>query len=425
MISRTIRAVALTLAAAAAMASYAQAQQTPPTAAAPDTSSTALMPEEDQNFIFNPRGRRDPFEPPYARVGSERRAAPSLGSRETISRASKLLDDLAQAAKAKNVGHFAAIYENLTRLLDTKFTSDELRIYAMEIGRRARQMKEEMGDFEQNMAIESLLQAAAKRLLDLQTQIQRGQFDAVREVYQTIVRDLTAPNITDATLKQRRDELLLRAGSLVSQADAAVARDLLARSESILGAMKESLQKEKFEEVINEFQSLKNRLGVLNLTNEPLKQSRDKLLGEAAEVARQAEIGAVMREIKKAESTLAQMKAALEAAEFGAVNAGYQKIQEALKQLKVTDPVLSERKADMLEKAAALDRSAKIRTEFLGRDVKVNGIAWSPTNPAAIINGRAYAEGDAVDDLTRVEKIGKADVVFKYKGESVARGLSQ
>jgi len=289
------------------------------------------------------------------------------------------------------------------------------------MGRHARQLKEQMGGYEQNVVAETALQNAEKRVLDLQAQIQRGEFGQVKETYQGLVHDLTALNIADEALKQRRDELLLRVGRLVSQADAAIARDLLARGQAIVATMKDKLQKEKFEEVITEFQNLKNRLGALSLTDDQLKQSRDKLLGEASEVARQAEIGAVMREMKKAEAILAKMTAALDASDFGAVNTGYQSIQEILKPLQVTDPALIERKAEMLEKAAALDRSAKIRTEFLGRDVAISGIAWSPTNPAAIINGRTYVEGDAMDDVTRIEKISKSDITFKYKGESVTK----
>jgi hypothetical protein len=344
-----------------------------------------------------------------------------IGTRDTINRAAKLLDDLAQAAKAKNAARFKTLYDNLTRLLDTKFTSEELKIWAMEMGRSARQLKDEMGNYEQNMAAESVLQSAEKRVLDLQTQLQQGKFEQVKETYQGVVRDLTALNTADDTLKQKRDELLLRAGRIVSQADAIIARDLLARGQALLAAMKDKLQKDKFEEVIAEFQNLKNRLGALSLTDSQLKQSRDKLMVEAADVAHQAEIGAVMREIKKADAVLAKMSSALDANDFGAVSAAYQNIQEILKPLKMTEPPLIERKAEMLEKAGALDRSAKIRMEFLGREVKISGIAWSPTNPAAIINGRSYGEGDAMDDVTRIEKIGRSDVTFKYKGESVTK----
>jgi type II secretory pathway component PulC len=78
----------------------------------------------------------------------------------------------------------------------------------------------------------------------------------------------------------------------------------------------------------------------------------------------------------------------------------------------------------MLERAASLDRSANIRREFLGRKIVISGIAWSPTSPAAIVNGRTYGEGDALDEATRVEKIARSEIVFKYKGESVAVGAS-
>ena len=377
---------------------------------------------EDQTFVFSPRGRRDPFEPPFARAGSDRKTGKEIvGTRDTINRAAKLLEELNQAAKAKNAAHFKAIYDNLTQILNTKFTSEELRIWSLEMSRTARKLKDEMGSYEQNMAAETVLQDAEKRILDLQTQIQQGRFEQVKEIYQSVMHDLTGLNLTEEALKQRRDEMLARAGRLVSQADAAIARDLLARGESLLAGMKDKLQKEKFEEVLAEFQNLQNRLGALSLTDDQLKQSRDKLLGEAEQVAHQAEIGAVMREMKKAESILARMSTALDASDFAAVATGYQNIQEIVKPLKVTDPSLIERKAEMLEKGAALDRSAKIRTEFLTRDVKINGIAWSPTNSAAIINGRSYGEGDAMDDVTRIEKIGKSDVIFKYKGESVTK----
>ena len=398
----------------------ARAQAPPPAEAA----GAAPPAPEDQTFIFSPRGRRDPFEAPFSRAGAAKLGS-EVGTRDTIARAAKILDELGQAAKAKNVEHFKTIYENLTKLLDTKFTSEDLKIWAVEMARSARQLKDEMGSYEQNMATETALQNAEKRVLDLQAQIQQGKFDQVRETYQVIVHDLTGMSISSDPLKQRRDDLLQRAGRLVSQADAAIARDLLTRGETILTGMKEKLQKDQFEDVIKEFDNLKNRLGALSLADAQLKSSRDKLLLEAAEVSHQAEIGAVMREMKKADALLAKMKVALDGADFSAVASGYQSIQEILKPLKATDPALIERKAEMLDRAAAMDRSAKIRTEFLGREVKITGIAWNPTAPAAIINGRSYGEGDAMDDVTRVEKIGKADVIFKYKGESVAKGMMQ
>lgn len=389
-------------------------------------TEAAVAPTEDQNFVFSPRGRRDPFEPPYSRIGSQLRSDKDLiGTRDTIARAAKLLDDLTQAAKTKNAVHFKTIYENLTRLLDTRFTAEELRIYAMEIGRRARQLKDEMGTYEQDLVIESVLQTVEKRILELQTQIQTGKFDHVKETYQTIVRELTGLNVTNDTQRQRRDELLLKAGRLVSQADAAVARELLLRAEKILSDMKEKLQTGQFEEVLTEFKNLQNRLGALELTDAQLKAAREKLLTEAAEISRQAEIAAVTRELKNAEGILAKMASALEANDLGTVNQGYQNIQNILKALKISDPSLSERKAELLDKAAAIDRSAKTRAEFMSRDIKIYGIAWSPNNPAAIINDRSYGEGDALDELTRIEKITQDRVVFKYKGESVAKSLTQ
>ena len=402
------------------LAPAARAQANPPAAGA----GAAPAPSEDQTFIFSPRGRRDPFEPPFSRAGAAKLGS-EVGTRDTIARAARILDELGQAAKAKNIEHFKTIYESLTKLLDTKFTSEDLKIWAVEMARSARQLKEEMGSYEQNLVMETALQNAEKRVLDLQSQIQQGKYDQVRETYQAVVHDLTGMSISSDALKQRRDDLLQRAGRLVSQADTAIARDLLARGEAILTAMKEKLQKDQFEDVIKEFDNLKNRLGVLSLADAQLKSARDKLLLEAAEVSHQAEIGAVMREIKKADALLAKMKAALDGSDFNAVASGYQSIQEILKPLKATDPALIERKAEMLDRAAAMDRSAKIRTEFLGREVKITGIAWNPTAPAAIINGRSYGEGDAMDDVTRIEKISKADVIFKYKGESVAKGMMQ
>jgi hypothetical protein len=407
---------------------FAQAQQPPTGAERPGATTQtgvttgAITPTEEEAFIFSSHGRRDPFLPPFGileegKGGGKR----SPGTRDTITRASKLLDDLSQAAKGKNLAHFNTVYDSLMSMLDTNFTSKELEIYAKEIARRAKQMKDEMGQYAKNVAIEGALQNVERRIADLQAQIQQKKFEEARETYQTVTSELTALQTDDEALKQKRDALVLRAGQLVSQ----IARELFASAQTTVVAMKEKLQKGQYEDVSTEFQNLKNRIGALNLTDPELLQLRAKLLNEAAELSHQAEVGAIKRELKKAEELLGQMTAALNANDFGTVTKGCLKCQDILKPLQISDQDLSLQKANTLEKAADLDRRAKIRAEFAGReDIKISAIAWSEENPAAIINGRTYGHGDSLDEATRIVKIEKSEIVFNFKGENVSKPLT-
>lgn len=71
--------------------------------------------------------------------------------------------------------------------------------------------------------------------------------------------------------------------------------------------------------------------------------------------------------------------------------------------------------------AITLKRNQDIKNEFLSLRLKIDGVAWSPFDAMAVINGKGYSAGEVMysernqGDL-RIEMIEEHGVVFQFKG---------
>jgi len=100
-------------------------------------------------------------------------------------------------------------------------------------------------------------------------------------------------------------------------------------------------------------------------------------------------------------------------------------VDEALAALRVQgagDREVEARLRGLLEKTRGARTEAETIKEFRGLKLRLSGIAWSKSNPVALINGGLYVPGDVVEGAT-VDKILPGEVVFVFNGVKVRESL--
>ena len=100
-------------------------------------------------------------------------------------------------------------------------------------------------------------------------------------------------------------------------------------------------------------------------------------------------------------------------------------VDEALAALRVQgagDREVEARLRGLLEKTRGARTEAETLKEFRGLKLRLSGVAWSKSNPVALINGRLYVPGDVVAGAT-VDRIFPGEVVFVFNGVSVRESL--
>ncbi|KPJ63175.1 MAG: hypothetical protein AMS15_01410 [Planctomycetes bacterium DG_23] len=77
----------------------------------------------------------------------------------------------------------------------------------------------------------------------------------------------------------------------------------------------------------------------------------------------------------------------------------------------------------LLQAASLLANRAAIRLEFLSKEIPISFIAWTPEIPYAIVEDRVVGAGDVISPDLEVYRIEKQRIVFRYKGEVMARSM--
>lgn len=73
--------------------------------------------------------------------------------------------------------------------------------------------------------------------------------------------------------------------------------------------------------------------------------------------------------------------------------------------------------------ASLLSTRATIRLEFLSEEIPISFIAWTPETPYAIVNNKIVGPADLVSPDLEVYRIEKQSVIFRYKGEVIAKSI--
>ena len=100
-------------------------------------------------------------------------------------------------------------------------------------------------------------------------------------------------------------------------------------------------------------------------------------------------------------------------------------VDEALAALRVQgagDREVEARLRGLLEKTRGARTEAETLKEFRRLKLRLSGVAWSKSNPVALINGRLCVPGDVIKGAT-VEGIFPGEVVFVFNGVSVRKSL--
>lgn len=86
-------------------------------------------------------------------------------------------------------------------------------------------------------------------------------------------------------------------------------------------------------------------------------------------------------------------------------------------------PDLAQRLEDLQRTVDPLIERKRTEEEFANLALRIDAIFWRPDEPLAMINGRAYHEGDVLDNRLQIYKIEKGGVVFLYKFLKVHKRL--
>jgi hypothetical protein len=122
-----------------------------------------------------------------------------------------------------------------------------------------------------------------------------------------------------------------------------------------------------------------------------------------------------------AEDSAALAEKLLAKRDYSAVVDETDKGLKAIAAVQLPAPALSERLSRMQETAFRMRERANIEQEFADMQITIDGVAWSRTNPLAIINGKIMSVGETVEGAL-IEEIRKREVIFSLKGVRVLRG---
>lgn len=115
-----------------------------------------------------------------------------------------------------------------------------------------------------------------------------------------------------------------------------------------------------------------------------------------------------------------QIRLAFQEGEYEAVGELYQEL------LKVTEREEGPKPLELvltLQAASLLSTRATIRLEFLSKEIPISFIAWNPETPYAIVNDKIVGAGELVSPDLEVHRIEKQRIIFRYKGEAMAKTI--
>lgn len=115
-----------------------------------------------------------------------------------------------------------------------------------------------------------------------------------------------------------------------------------------------------------------------------------------------------------------QIRRAFQEGEYEAVGELYEEL------LKVTEREEGPKPLELvltLEAASLLSNRATIRLEFLSKEIPISFIAWNPETPYAIVNDTIVGAGELVSPDLEVHRIEKQRIIFRYKGEAMAKTI--
>jgi len=384
--------------------------------------------QEEPPFIFTPRGRRNPFIPPFGTAAS----GPSItatgkpeGTREEMMEAARVVRDLEQALRDGNFPRFKIFYERVMKLMTGRnWTDKELMVHSREILRRASRLKNQMDMREKVALYNNLLDAAEALIPTMEEKLAARDYDGVTATYAKVVDYISRVKKDSAygSIVDRLNKIHKRASDIFRRCGQQKILEVLGKAETILDEMRRYLQAGNFDRVLERYEKLRIELAVpLPPGHEELARSKQRLLAKAGEIKKQAEIGKVKRVISNVKGMLKEMENALYANNYARLISLYNEAQQRLRQIQTSEAPLVQARNEVWKKAEELKRRADIRREFVFP--RIDGIAWAPVNPGALVNGRAVGEGDAIDENTRVKKINRDNVIFTYKGEDIPVAL--
>jgi len=380
-----------------------------------------------KTFVFTPRGRRDPFTPPYGKVGIE----PTVGiggkppgTPEEIQEAARTVRDMEQAFRDGNFPRFKTFSQKLRKLLEGRqWTDNRLMVHSRELKRRAKRLQHQVNVREDVAIFSSYVDSARELLASMRRKLSARDYDGIRSDYQKIIEYLSKvqadpADTAFANILEMRNKVHKEAAALFTKAGQEEIGRVLSRAESILGTMQRQLEAGNFDAVIAQYEELRMRLGLpIPQGQEALRTARDTLMDKAGDIKSQAEVGKIKLVLKEIEASVAKMDYDLRTGNYDELDQIHDTVMRKLGIVNTTVPVLLKRRDELKKKAVTLKRRGDIRREFVRP--RIDGIAWTPTDPGALVNGKAVGQGDSIDENTKVMKINKDSIVFAYKGEEI------
>ena len=144
-----------------------------------------------ETFVFTPRGRRDPFIPPYGAVGVQQPTSiegKAPGTKEDIEEAARTARDMEQALRDGNFPRFKTFSQKLRKLLDgRKWTDDRLMVHSRELKRRASRLQHQVNVREDISIFNSYVDSATELVSNMRRKLDTRDYDGLRADYQKII----------------------------------------------------------------------------------------------------------------------------------------------------------------------------------------------------------------------------------------------
>jgi len=191
-------------------------------------------------------------------------------------------------------------------------------------------------------------------------------------------------------------------------------RVLAGVAEEMVEEMKERLDKKDYQGV----QALRDKLAPLLATRFYDIEANSRL----TVVRNQVEIISVALIYYDVRRYFSEMRQAFQKGEYEAVGKLYEELlvvagkEKEPKSLKL---------AFIVQAASLMDNRAAIRLEFLSQEIPISFIAWTPEAPYAIVSNKIVGTGDLVPPNLEIYRIEKERVVFRYKGEVMAKSITE
>ncbi|MEW6355949.1 MAG: hypothetical protein AB1696_06480 [Planctomycetota bacterium] len=404
---------------------------TPPAKAAAkakaDEAAAAKEILEEPLFIFARRARRDPFSSLFGpeKTPEEGTEAQQICTAQDIDEGQRDLEHLTMACRSRRGGEFNTIFEALLKRLNRPCENDELRVHAIELKRRAGNLKRAMKDYAKSITWERELQWAEGKLQEMRGQAGTKDLDGLRRTHQEVKSRIQAMlrEVDDERYKDRMREIIKKCTQVLAVHIQEIHIEELESAEKRIAKMRELIRIRNYSSVHTEHDELVALLADKKFEDESLRSRQQKILRTAADMNRQAEIGEVKLSLANAKEYLAQIEATFNANDYNAIAEMNAKLQDSLTSIKSVAPELDAERATYRRNGMDFERRAKICLEFLESPPKISGIGWHPQNPVAIVNEKTVGLGDYVDEKTRIKSITPETVVFNYKGENIEQPM--